>query len=70
LDQSNPSAGKAAVTRFLDEIGYDTVDAGPLGSGGRRFQFGTSAFVTRGVEQRAGYPAGVATIRAALGLKG
>jgi hypothetical protein len=34
------------VTRFLDVIGYDTVDAGALGSGGRRFQFGTRAFVT------------------------
>ena len=38
------SAAKAAVTRFLDAIGYDTVDAGMLGSGGR-FQFGTRAFV-------------------------
>jgi hypothetical protein len=34
------------VTRFLDTIGYDTVDAGTLGSGGRRFQFGSRAFVT------------------------
>ena len=34
------------MTRFLDAIGYDTVDAGPLGPGGRRFRFGTSAFVT------------------------
>lgn len=32
-------AAKAAVTRFLDAIGYDTVDAGALGSGGRLFQF-------------------------------
>jgi len=40
-------AAKAAVTGFLDVIGYDTVDAGTLGSGGRRFQFGTRAFVTR-----------------------
>jgi predicted dinucleotide-binding enzyme len=40
------AAAKAAVTRFLDDIGYDTVDAGPLASGGRRFQFGTPAFVT------------------------
>lgn len=34
------------VTGFLDVIGYNTVDAGTLGSGGRRFQFGTRAFVT------------------------
>ena len=34
------------MTRFLDVIGYDTVDAGTLGSGGRLFQFGTRAFVT------------------------
>jgi 8-hydroxy-5-deazaflavin:NADPH oxidoreductase len=40
------AAAKAAVTRFLDQIGYDSVDAGPLGSGGRRFQFGSRAFVT------------------------
>jgi len=39
-------AAKAAVTEFLDAIGYDTVDAGTLGAGGRRFQFGTRAFVT------------------------
>ena len=37
---------KAAVARFLDAIRYDTVDAGALGPGGRRFQFGTSAFLT------------------------
>jgi 8-hydroxy-5-deazaflavin:NADPH oxidoreductase len=30
-------AAKASVTRFLDAIGYDTVDTGALGSGGRRF---------------------------------
>jgi predicted dinucleotide-binding enzyme len=29
---------KAAVTAFLDRIGYDAVDAGQLGSGGRQFQ--------------------------------
>lgn len=29
---------KAAVVAFLDRIGYDSVDAGPLGAGGRRFQ--------------------------------
>jgi predicted dinucleotide-binding enzyme len=35
---------KAAVTTFLDAIGYDTVDAGPLGAGGRRFQVDTPAY--------------------------
>jgi 8-hydroxy-5-deazaflavin:NADPH oxidoreductase len=51
------AAATAAVTRFLDEIGYDAVDAGRLGSGGRRFQFGSRAFVTPyGGFARAGYP--------------
>lgn len=62
-------AAKAAVTRFLDAIGYDTVDAGPLGSGGRRFKFGTRAFVAPyGMfnDQR-GTAAGGAALRAALG---
>jgi 8-hydroxy-5-deazaflavin:NADPH oxidoreductase len=63
-------AAKAAVTRFLDGIGYDTVDAGTLGSGGRRFQFGRRAFVApygRFSDER-GTPAGSAAIRAALGV--
>lgn len=34
---------KAAVTGFLDAIGYDVVDAGPLAEG-RRFQPGTALF--------------------------
>ena len=34
------------MSGFLDVIGYDTVDAGTLGSGGPPFQFGTRAFVT------------------------
>jgi predicted dinucleotide-binding enzyme len=63
-------AAKAAVARLLDAIGYDTVDAGALGSGGRRFQFGTRAFVapygTLSDEQ--GTPVGMAAIRAALGV--
>jgi 8-hydroxy-5-deazaflavin:NADPH oxidoreductase len=63
-------AAKAAVTRFLDAIGYDSVDTGTLGLGGRRFQSGTSAFVAPygGLSDERGTPAGVATIRAALGL--
>jgi 8-hydroxy-5-deazaflavin:NADPH oxidoreductase len=35
---------KAAVTEFLDRIGYDAVDAGALGSGGRRFQVNSRAY--------------------------
>jgi predicted dinucleotide-binding enzyme len=63
-------AAKAAVTRFLDAIGYDTVDAGTLSPGGRRFQFGSRAFVTPygALGDNRGTPAGVVTIRAALGL--
>ena len=59
-------AAKAAVTRFLDAIGYDAVDAGTLGSGGRRFQFGTRAFVSPygGLSDERGTPASVAAIRA------
>ena len=34
---------KAAVAGFLDTIGYDVVDAGPLAEG-RRFQPGTALF--------------------------
>jgi predicted dinucleotide-binding enzyme len=61
-------AAKAAVTGFLDAIGYDTVDAGTLGSGGRRFEFGTRAFVAPygALSDQRGTPAGVATVRAAL----
>jgi predicted dinucleotide-binding enzyme len=61
-------AAKAAVTGFLDVIGYDTVDAGTLGSGGRRFQFGTRAFVTPydTFSDQRGTPAGTAAILAAL----
>jgi 8-hydroxy-5-deazaflavin:NADPH oxidoreductase len=62
-------AAKAAVTRFLDAIGYDTVDAGPLGSGGRRFQFGSRAFVTPyGGLREQGTPADVAEIRTVIGV--
>jgi 8-hydroxy-5-deazaflavin:NADPH oxidoreductase len=62
-------AAKAAVAGFLDAIGYDTFDAGTLGSGGRRFQFGTRAFVAPygGLRDQRGTPAGGAAVRAALG---
>ena len=63
-------AAKATVTRFLDAIGYDSIDAGTLGTGGRRFQFGTRAFVSPygAFSDQRGTPAGVAAIRLALGL--
>ncbi|MDP9334694.1 MAG: NAD(P)-binding domain-containing protein [Actinomycetota bacterium] len=65
----DPTA-KAAVTAFLDAIGYDIVDAGTLGTGGRRFEFGTPGFVVPygGLSDERGTPAGVAAIRAALGV--
>jgi 8-hydroxy-5-deazaflavin:NADPH oxidoreductase len=48
---------KAAVTAFLDAIGYDRLDAGTLGTGGRRFEFGSPPSSHRtGAERRAGYP--------------
>ncbi|GHF40289.1 hypothetical protein FHX82_004808 [Amycolatopsis bartoniae] len=37
------AGAKATVTAFLDDLGYDTVDAGPL-SEGWRFQPGTPAY--------------------------
>lgn len=39
------AAAKADVAAFLDAIGYDAVDVGPLGAGGRKFQPGTPAYV-------------------------
>jgi hypothetical protein len=63
-------AANAAVTRFLDAIGYGTVDAGTLGSGGQRFQFGSRAFVAPygAFSDERGTPAGAAAIRTALGI--
>ena len=59
---------KAAVSAFLDAIGYDAVDAGPLADGGRRFQPDTPAYGAPygPFRQRQGQPAGVAELRAAL----
>jgi 8-hydroxy-5-deazaflavin:NADPH oxidoreductase len=59
---------KATVAAFLDAIGYDSVDAGPLGTGGRTFQVGTSAYGTPygSYTDPRGTPAGVPTLRAAL----
>jgi 8-hydroxy-5-deazaflavin:NADPH oxidoreductase len=41
----NDPATKQAVMRFVDAIGYDSIDAGTLRSGGHRFEFGTRAWV-------------------------
>ena len=58
---------KAAVSGFLDRIGYDTVDAGVLAEGWR-FQFHTPAFVVPYGPFGGGeaVPAGAAAIRSAL----
>src|SRR5438067_317672 len=59
---------KATVAGFLDAIGYDTVDAGPLGAGGRAFQPDTPAYGAPygSFSDDRGTPAGVAIVRAAL----
>ena len=64
------ATAKAAVTAFLDAIGYDTVDAGTLGTGGRRFEFGSPAFVAPygGLSAERGIPVGVAALRSVLGV--
>ena len=59
------AGAKAAVTGFLDAIGFDAVDAGPLGEGGRRFQVGTPAY-GRPYGESAATPADAAAIRAVL----
>ncbi|MBX6390643.1 MAG: NADPH-dependent F420 reductase [Frankia sp.] len=59
---------KAAVTEFLDRIGYDTVDAGPLAEGWR-FQRDTAAYAGLYFGPNGGdlgTPVDAATMRAAL----
>ncbi len=61
---------KKAVTAFLDAIGYDTVDAGPLAEGWR-FQRDTAAYAAlyfgpHGTRTDAGVPVDAATMREAL----
>lgn len=59
---------KAAVTAFLDSIGYDTVDAGPLAEG-RRWQPGTPGYlVFAGETIQVAVPGDAAKVRAAIGL--
>jgi predicted dinucleotide-binding enzyme len=57
---------KAAVTAFLDAIGYDAVDAGTLGDGGRRFQVDTPAYGAPYGSFQQARPAGVESVRRAL----
>jgi predicted dinucleotide-binding enzyme len=58
---------KRAVTTFLDSIGYDTVDAGPLAEGWR-YQPGTPAYGTPygPFDNPSGTPAPADTLRTAL----
>ncbi|HEU4424223.1 MAG TPA: NAD(P)-binding domain-containing protein [Pilimelia sp.] len=63
-------AAKVAVTEFLDALGYDAVDAGPLAEGWR-YQRDTAAYATLYFEHdtapgEAGRPVDAATLRAAL----
>jgi hypothetical protein len=59
-------AAKASVTSFLDAIGYDTVDLGPLAEGWRT-QRDTAAYagLYGTFDNASGTPADAATIRAA-----
>ena len=61
------AAAKAAVTAFLDSIGYDAVDAGPVAESWRQ-EPGTPAYGAPygPFSDETGTPAGAATIRAAL----
>ncbi|WP_433250096.1 NADPH-dependent F420 reductase [Streptosporangium sp. CA-135522] len=65
------AGAKDAVTAFLDTIGYDAVDAGPLAEGWR-FQPGTPAYGSpyagdnENFWESPGVPTDAATIRAAL----
>jgi hypothetical protein len=56
--------------RLVDAIGYDTIDGGTLRSGGRRFEFGSRAWVAPygSFSDPRGSAAGVTAMRAALGL--
>ncbi len=64
-------AAKAAVTRYLDSIGYDMVDAGPLAEGWR-MEPGTPVYggPYGPFENEKGTPASAAEIRAALAQAG
>ena len=61
------AAAKAAVTAFLDSIGYDAVDAGPVADSWRQ-EPGTPAYGTPygPFSDETGTPATAAKIRSAL----
>jgi predicted dinucleotide-binding enzyme len=59
-------AAKAEVAAFVDAIGYDAVDAGPLRAGGRRFQVGAAAYGRPYGMPGPATAAGVDAVRAAL----
>jgi predicted dinucleotide-binding enzyme len=63
----NDAAAKRTVATFLDAIGYDSVDAGPLAAG-RAYEPGAPASGTPygTLDDANGTPADIATIRAAL----
>lgn len=63
-------AAKAQVVGFLDAIGYDAVDAGALGAGGRLFSVDTPAYGLPygSPSDEAGTPASAEVIRTALAL--
>jgi 8-hydroxy-5-deazaflavin:NADPH oxidoreductase len=58
---------KATVTAFLDSVGHDAVDAGPLAESWRQ-KPGTSVYRTpcESLSDETGTPAGAGKIRAAL----
>jgi len=64
------AGAKATVTAFLDAIGYDTLDAGPLAEGWRYQRdtpaYGVPYFGPDGTAGEAGSPTGVEPLRAAL----
>jgi predicted dinucleotide-binding enzyme len=66
----DPSA-KAAVTAFLDTIGYDAVDAGALAAGGRRFQTDSPAYgaIYGPLADPNGEPLTAEVLRGKLGLE-
>jgi predicted dinucleotide-binding enzyme len=65
----DPSA-KAAVLAFVEAIGFDAVDAGPLAEGGRRFQTGSRGYgdLYGAFTDPNGTPASAEALRARLDL--
>jgi predicted dinucleotide-binding enzyme len=62
------AGAKQAVSTFLDNIGYDAVDAGPLGAGGRIFQVGGAGYGTLygSIRHEHGEPTDAAELRELL----